>query len=443
MSILSKQETLANKVEYVIAKAKKQGATQVEVSGHHAKATDIQTRMGQIENLGFHQDKSLALNVYFDQKKGSASTTDFDETALNHVIEKACAIAKYTQDDIYSGLADKQLLAWDYPDLDLYHPWDIDVPEIVEQMIACEQKALSQDKRLTNSDGMSFASGSTLHIYGNSNDFIGHYATSSHSFSCSLVAESNGAKERDYEYTVDRLPEKLDTFANVATLAANKVIKRLDARSLTPRQTPVMFVPTLARGIFSNFLAGISGRNLYNEASFLLGKLNQVIMPSWLNIHEEPFVLQGLASSPFDAEGVKPQPRHLINQGCLQGYLLNSYSARRLGMQTTANAGGAHNILVEHSDINFDGLVKQMHTGLIVTELLGHGVNLVNGNYSRGAAGFWVENGEIAYPVHEITIAGNLADMLLGIRAIANDIDKRGTIQTGSILIDNMTVAGS
>lgn len=443
MSILSKQETLSNKVQYIIAKAKELGATQVEVAGHYGKAIDIQTRMGQIENLAFHQDKGLALNVYFNQKKGSASTTDFDETALNYVIEKACAIAKYTQDDTYSGLADKQLLAWDYPDLDLYHPWDVNVPQIVEKMIESEQKALSVDKCLTNSDGVSFASGSTLHFYGNSHDFMGHYATSSHSFSCSLVAESKDAKERDYEYTIGRRPEQLKAFNNVAISAANKVIKRLDARSLTPRQAPVIFIPTLARGIFSNFLAGISGRNLYNETSFLLGKLNQIIMPQWLNIYEDPFLLQGLASSPFDAEGVKSQPRQLINQGCLQGYLLNSYSARRLGMQTTANAGGAHNILVDHSDISFEAMIKQMHTGLIVTELLGHGVNLVNGNYSRGAAGFWVENGEIAYPVHEITIAGNLTDMLLGISAIANDIDKRGTIQTGSILIDKMTVAGS
>jgi len=333
-------------------------------------------------------------------------------------------------------------LAWDYQDLDLYHPWDVEVPEVIAQMIDCEKKALASDKRLINSDGLSFHSGSALHIYGNSNDFIGHYATTSHSLSCSLVAESNGNKERDYDYTVNRVPEKLVAFNDIAKSAAEKTIRRLDARSLSPRQVPVIFVPQLARGIFSQFIAGVSGRNLYNESTFLLNKLNQKIMPDWLSIHEDPFILQGMASSPFDAEGVKPKPRNVVKQGVLQGYVLGSYSARRLNMQTTANAGGIHNLLVDNSGLSFDELVKQMYKGLIVTELLGHGVNLVNGNYSRGAAGFWVENGEIAYPVHEITIAGNLTDMLLGITAIANDVDKRGAIQTGSILIDHMTVAG-
>lgn len=443
MSLSEKENLLRDKVEYAIKKAKAHGATHVEVAGHYAKATDIQIRMGQVENLEFHQDKSLGINVYFGQKKGSASTTDFDSAALDHVIEKACAIAKYTQDDIYNGLADKELLAWEYPDLDLYHPWDVDVAQMIEKLIECEQEGLALDKRLVNSDGVSFDSSSRVYIYGNSNDFIGHYKTSAHSFSCSLVAESNGDKQRDYDYTISRVAENLENFHDVAKSAAAKAIKRLDAKSLSPRQCPVIFIAPLARGIFSNFLSGISGRAQYNESSFLLNKLNQKIFPQWLNIREDAYIKQGLASSPFDAEGVKPQARDLIHQGVLQGYLLSSYSARRLNMQTTANAGGAHNILVDNSDISFDALVKQMHKGLIVTELLGHGVNLVNGNYSRGAAGFWVEDGAIVCPVHEITIAGNLTDMLLGISAIADDIDQRGAIKTGSILIDNMTVAGS
>jgi len=443
MTISQQQKIMIEQLDFCINKAKKQGVDEVEAFAHSSKGTDIEVRMAKVEKLEFFQDRSLSLTVYADNKKASVSTTDFSESSLSNLIDKACSIVKYTEMDKCNGLVDKSLLAFDYPDLDLYHPWDIKPSDIIEKLCAAEEKGLSQDKRLTNSDGVSFSSSDTLHAYANSHDFIGHYATSNHSYACCLVAKENDQMQREFDYTVNRVPSHLMNFDEVALKAGEKAINMLGAKSIKTLKAPVIFIAHQAKGILGNFLSAISGSNLYTESSFLLASLQKKVFNENINITEDPHLLQGLASSPFDADGVKLKKRKIIDDGILQGYLLSNYSAKRLKMQTTGNAGGAHNILVEDHGLDFSALVKKMHRGLIITEMMGHGVNLVTGNYSRGAAGFWVENGEIVYPVQEITVAGNLKDMLMGIKAVSNDIDKRGKIQTGSILIDQMTIAGN
>jgi PmbA protein len=442
MSILSQQSNLYDALDFLLKFAKNKGADAIEVDGFYGKNCDIQVRMGQVERLEFHQEKSISLTVFKGEKKASASTTDFNRSALEDIVNKACLLAEYTQADPYQGLADKGLLAWDYPDLDLYHPSETEPEKRIHQLIETEQYALSLDKRITNSEGTSFSASEHLIAYANSHGFIGSYPTTEYSFSCSLLAEELGKRQRDYDYTVSRRASDLSPFKDVATIAAELTLKRLNPRTLKTQEAPVIFSARLARGLLGHLLSAISGKNLYMESSFLLHQMNQRIFPTWMDIYEDPFIHRGLASSPFDSDGIMPEQKYLVEEGILKSYLLSVYSARRLGLNPTGNAGGAHNVFVKDSGIDFHALVKHMNQGFIVTELLGHGVDLVTGNYSRGASGFWVEKGEIAYPVEGVTIAGNLKEMFLNIDAIANDIDRRGKIQTGSLLIPRMTIAG-
>lgn len=426
-----------------LEQAKALGATQAEVSCHKGKGFSILVRMQEVETLEYHRDKAFSLTVYFGQKKGQASTTDFNPEAIQNVVASACRIAQLTQPDEYAGLAEPRLLAKTYPELNLYHPWPITPAEAIEQAKICEEQAKAIDKRIFNSEGVGIDTGENLMLYANSYGFMGNYLSSLYSIDCTLVAkDETGNMQRDGSYTVSRDPNKLQLLSELAKESGEKTIRRLGARRLKTCRAPVIFQAEVAKTLISYFLKAISGRALYRDASFLLNKLNQPIFPSYITIQDCPHVLKGLGSAPFDAEGVKNTDRFLVNEGVLQSYLLSSYSARRLGLQTTGHAGGAYNVYINTQLPNLESLLKQMGKGLLVTEVIGHGVNLVTGDYSQGAAGFWVENGEIQYPVEEITIAGNLSEMYQNIAAVAGDIDQRSKIQTGSILIEQMTIAG-
>ncbi|MEK9826521.1 MAG: metalloprotease PmbA, partial [Methylotenera sp.] len=375
------------------------------------------------------------------QQKGHASTSDLSRQALEDTVAAACNIAKYTAQDAFCGLADAELMAKNVPDLDLNHPWNIGVDEAIALAKTCEQAALDVDKRISNSEGASVSNGHGFFSYSNSHGFTGGYASSRHGISCSVIAESNQNMQRDYWYSTARDAADLQSASEIGRIAGVRTVRRLDARKIKTCQVPVLFEAPLASGLISSLISAISGGNLYRKSSFLLDSLGKQIASPLLSIYEDPFIKKGLASSPFDNEGVTTSARQLVDNGVLQGYVLSSYSARKLGMKTTGNAGGNHNLLVKSGTHNFDGLLKQMGTGLVVTELLGHGMNMVTGDYSRGAAGFWVENGVIVHAVEEITIASNMADMLKMIVGIGNDVLVQGSKQVGSILIERMTVA--
>jgi PmbA protein len=429
-------------VQELLRQAKSKGATAAEVSIGASHGFNVQVRMGEVETIEHNRDKGLAITVYFGQRKGSASTSDTSEEALQNTLNAACHIARFTNEDSYSGLADASLLARNYPDLDLYHPWDLTIEQAVSTAKAVEAQGLQLDKRITNSEGVNISTSSSQHIYANTHGFVGQYSSTYHSMNCSLIAQDASGMQRDYDYTNARDPNDLVSFAVVAKQAAEKTVQRLNARRLATKQAPVIFHADIAGSLLSHFISAIRGGNLYRQSSFLLDQLNKPVFASNVNITEQPHLLKAIGSAPFDSEGVATHPRELVKDGVLQGYVLDSYSARRLGMQTTGNAGGIHNLLIQTSHMNLSELLKAMDTGLLVTELLGQGVNIVTGDYSRGAAGFWVEKGEIQYPVHEITIAGNLRDMFKGLVAVGNDINARGTIRTGSIWLDKMMIAG-
>lgn len=435
-------DQLKNVVADVLQQAKKQGATSAEVGVGVDAGLSVSVRLGEVETVEFNRDRGISITVYVGQRKGTASTTDIGADAIRSTVKAACDIAKYTTEDAFAGLADPALMAKDIPDLDLDHPWAITAPEAIELAKVCEAAARVHDSRISNSEGATIATHRELQVYGNSHGFLAGYPTTEHSISCSVIAEANGAMERDYWYTLGCDAAELEAAAKVGEQAAARTVRRLGARRLTTRTAPVLFVSELARGLIGHFVAAISGGNLYRKASFLLDHAGKQIFPSFMHIHENPHVKKALGSAPFDGEGVATRARDIITDGILQGYILGSYSARKLGLVTTGNAGGVHNLFVESGEDDFNALVKKMHTGLIVTDLMGHGANIVTGDYSRGAAGFWVENGEIQYPVHEITIAGHLQNMFANIVAVGNDIDVRGTIRCGSILLPQMTIAG-
>lgn len=390
MTVLQQQEKLLTITEDLMAQAKAKEVTAAEVNAHYAQGFDVQVRLGNVERLAFHQDRGLVISVYFGNKKGTASTSDLTQDAIMQVLEKACEIAKYTEEDDCNGLANAADMAWDYEDLDLYHSWHIEPQTAIEKLTAYEQAGMSVDKRLTNSEGAELSTSDHYEVYANSHGFVGHYASSSHSLSCCLLAQDGDQMQRSYDYTTSRVPQNLLDGEIIARSAADKTLKKLGARAIKTMQTPVIFTADLARGLLNNFLSAASGRSIYMESSFLLNKLNQSIFPSFLSMQELPFIRQGLASNPFDSDGVKPQPRFLVEQGIFLSYLLGTYSAKKLNLHTTGNAGGAHNIIVSHTQapMPFVDMVKQMHQGLIVTELLGHGINLVTGDYSRGLVVF-------------------------------------------------------
>jgi PmbA protein len=433
---------IQNVVEDVLKLAKKMGATQAEASMSKVQGIAVSSRLKEVETVEFTNDGGLGITVYHGQKKGSASTADLSPQALKLTVEKAIEIAKHTSEDPFSGLADKMLMAFDYPDLNLFHPQELDTEHAIKQVIAAEEAALNVDKRITNSDGASYNANLGTKVYGNSHGLNAGYNSSRYSLSCVVIGEQDGDMQRDYSYTVDREASLLLSPQQVGREAAQFTLDRLGARKIKTGKVPVLFHREIASGLFGHFISAISGGNLYRQSSFLLDKLGQQVLPKWLNIVEKPHVMRGLASSPFDHEGVMTKDLDIVTNGQLNTYLLTSYSARKLGMQTTGHAGGIHNWYIKNSGESDQEMLAKMGTGLLVTELMGQGVNVVTGDYSRGAAGFWVENGIIQYPVHEITIAGNLADMLMNIVAIGAQTETRGAIQTGSILVDSMQVAG-
>lgn len=427
--------------EDVLKVAKQQGATAAETELSLSIGQSISVRMGETENIEYNRDKGMAVTVYFGQQKGHASTSDLSPQALKDTVAAACNIAKYTAKDEFCGLADASLIAKDVPDLDLHHPWDLSVDEAIEIAKECEAAAFAVDGRISNSEGANVSIGTGFFAYSNSHGFTGGYPTSRQGISCSVIAESGDNMQRDYWYSTARAAEDLLSAADIGRIAGERTVRRLDAKKIKTCQVPVLFEAPLASGLISSLIGAISGGNLYRKSSFLLDSLGKQVASPLLNIYEEPHLKKGLASSPFDNEGVATHPRQLIKDGVLQGYVLASYSARKLGMKTTGNAGGNHNLIVQSGSQDFARLLKQMGTGLLVTELLGHGMNMVTGDYSRGAAGFWVENGVIVHAVEEITIASNMADMLKMIVGIGNDVLVQGSKQVGSILIERMTVA--
>ncbi len=426
----------------VLKIAKQAGASSAETEVSFGTGQNVSVRLGETENIEYNRDKGMSITVYFGQQKGHASSSDLSQKALKDSVEAACNIAKYTAKDEFCGLADASLMATEIPDLDLHHPWNVSVEEAVEIAKACEAAALEVDnKRITNSEGAGVSNSEAVFAYANSHGFVGGYASTRHSMSCSVIAGEGDNMQRDYWYTSARDQLDMDSAQSVGKLAGERSIRRLGARTIQTGQYPVLFEAPLASGLISSLIGAISGGSLYRKSSFLLDSLGKQVASSLLNILENPHLKKGVASSPFDNEGVATKSRQLVENGVLQGYVLSSYSARKLGMQTTGNAGGSHNLIVQSTGQDFAGLLKLMGTGLLVTEVLGHGLNMVTGDYSRGAAGFWVESGVIAYPVEEITIAGNMKDMLSQTTAIGTDVIKNSSKLTGSILIEQMTVA--
>ncbi|RBM38334.1 metalloprotease PmbA [Vibrio tarriae] len=433
-------------LEAAVAKALEMAAASsdaAEVAITKSTGLSVSTRMCEVENVEFNSDGALGITVYRAQRKGSASTSDLSEKAIRQTVLAALDIAQYTSADPYAGPAPKELMVQDIPDLDLFHP-DEPNPDVAAQIaIAAERAALGYSKKIKQSDGGSYDSHFGIRVYGNSHGLLASYASSRHSISCSVIGEGrNGEMERDYSYTVARHRDDLWTPESVGLQAAENTVSRLDPQKLKTGQFPVMFAADVATGLIGHLVMAISGGNLYRKSSFLLDHLGKTILPTWFNISERPHVMRGLASSPFDSEGVRTQDLEIITDGVLATYLLTSYAARKMNMTPTGHAGGIHNWYVKSTGQNYQQMLKELGTGLLVTEVMGQGVNVVTGDYSRGAAGFWVENGEIKYPVSEITIAGNLKQMLQQIVAVGSDIETRSQIQTGSILIESMKVAG-
>ncbi len=430
-------------VAEVLEHAKKLGATGAEAAMSSTSGLSVSTRMGEVETIEFNQDGGLGISVYVGNHKGSASTADLNPKTLRTVVEKAIDIAKFTSDDPHNGVADKELLEFAPLDLDLYHPWDVSPEQGIELCHAAEQAALNADARIVNSDGASFSSHQGLRVYGNSHGLITGYPRTRHSISTMVIGKDGEQMQRDSAYTVARDQAGLKDAAAVGLEAASETLAKLNSKKLGTMKVPVVFRADIANSLFGHLVSAIGGGALYRKSSFLLDSLGTQVFNKCVNISERPHILKGLASSPFDSEGVKTIDREIIQGGDLQTYLLASYAARKMNMTPTGHAGGIHNWLVEQTHADLAALLKTMGTGLLVTELMGQGVNTVTGDYSRGAAGFWVENGEIQYPVSEITIAGKLQDMFKGISGIGGDIERRGGIQTGSVLIEQMQIAGS
>ena len=439
----SQEQTLRDAVSFAIETAQKSGAT-AEVGVTKVSGLSVSTRLQEIENVEFTNDGALGISVYLGQQKGNASTSDLSEEAIKNTVEAALAIAKYTSPDDCTGLADKELMAFEAPDLALYHGASVDVEQATKLALEAEKSALEYDAKIVNSNGASFNSHTGVRVYGNTHGMLQSYLSSRYSLSCSVIGGELDQLENDYEYTVSREFDALSSADWVGQNCAKKVIARLNPQKLTTREVPVIFLNDVATGLISHLTGAISGGSLYRKSSFLLDHLGKQVLPDWFQISERPHLLKRLASTPFDSEGVRTQDLEIIQDGVLQTYLLTSYSGRKMGMQSTGHAGGIHNWLVKPNLTGgLTALLRQMGTGLLVTDVMGQGVNIVTGDYSRGAAGFWVENGEIQYPVAEITIAGQLQDMLKNIVAVADDVEHRSNIQTGSILLDKMKISGN
>ena len=434
--------TLQQLAEDVLKHARLKGATACEVDVSEGFGQSVTVRCEEVETIEFNRDKGMGVTVYVGQRKGYASTSDFSLPALRQTVEAAVDIARFTAEDDCAGLADAALMAKDFPELDLYHPWALSVEEAIALASRCEAAAFDASPLVSNSEGASISTQQAHFVSANSLGFMGGYPTSRHYISCSVIAGEQDAMQRDDWYTTHRNAACLDDAAAVGRMAAQRAVKRLGGRKIKTGEFPVVFEAPLAAGLLGSLVHAASGGALYRKSSFLLDQLGKQIMPSFINIVERPHLPCGLGSSAFDNDGLATRDRDVVVGGVLQGYFLSTYTARKLGMQSTANAGGSHNLIIEPGSCDLDGLLAQMGRGLLVTELLGHGINYVTGDYSRGAAGFWVENGKIVHPVEEITIAGNVKAMFAGIQAVGRDVLVRGTKQTGSILIDRMTIAG-
>ncbi len=436
------QAQLEGLVEQILAESKQLGATSVEAALSIESGLSVNARMGEVETVEHNHDKGLGVTVYFDQRKGSASTSDFGDEAIRDTVAAACRIARYTAEDEYAGLADASLMAKDVVDLDLNHPWEITPERAIDLALESENAARSYDERIVNSEGASVSSHQSYRVYGNSHGFIGAYGGTRHGISCCVVGQEHDAMQRDYWYTSSRDACGLEAPDMVGRKAAERTVKRLGARRMKTRSAPVIFSAELASSLISSYLSAVRGGAQYRKSSFLLDCAGEQVFPEFVQINENPLLPRGLSSAPFDREGVATRDRELVTNGVSQGYILDSYSARRLALQTTANAGGTRNVFVSHGDDDLYALCRKMDTGLLITDMMGHGTNMVTGDYSRGAAGYWVEKGEIQYPVEELTVAGNLKQMFMDIIAIGNDVDERGNVRSGSILLDKMTIAG-
>jgi len=436
------QPELERIVEQALALARQRGATAAEAGVGVSSGLSVTVRLGEVETLEYQRDRSLGVTIYVGQRKGSASTANLTPSAVEETVAKALSIASFTAEDDYAGLPDAALMARELPDLELCHPWDIDAPGAIELARRCEAAGLAVDARIRNSEGASVATHRKMRVFGNSHGFVGGYPSTSHSVSCVVLGQTNGDMQRDYWYTAARDWRPLEDVEDVGRKAAGRALERLGADKLPTRKAPVLFAPEVGRGLIGHFVGAIAGGAQYRHTSFLLDAAGQQVFPSAVSLVERPHLLSALGSAPFDGEGVATRDRDLVVGGVLTGYLLDAYSARKLGLTTTGNAGGVHNLVVLGERLDHDALLHQLGTGLLVTEMMGQGVNPVTGDYSRGAAGFWVENGAIDRPVHEITVAGNLRDMYRGIVALGDDEDRRGAIHCGSILIEQMTIAG-
>ncbi len=426
----------------VLAYARERGATAAETEASEGFGQGVTVRHGEVETIEYNRDKGRGVSVYIGKQRGHASTSDFSAQALRDTVDAALSIARLTASDQFSGLADADLLATDTPELDLYHPWNIDVEQAMELARSCEDAAFAADPKVSNSEGASVSVQQSHFAYGNSNGFLGGYPSSRHSIVCAVIAGKDDSMQRDDWYTTARSAADLDAATEVGTRAGKRAARRVGARRVATAKVPVLFEAPVASGLLGHFVAAVSGGSLYRKSSFLLDSLGKPVFSSNVQIHDRPHIPKGLASGPFDDEGVATRSRDIVQKGVLQGYFLGSYSARKLGLRSTGNAGGNHNLSMDSTDGDLSDLLIMMGTGLLVTDLLGQGINMVTGDYSRGAAGFWVEGGNISHPVQEITVAGNLKDMFRNIVAIGSDVVVRGSRQCGSVLVEGMTVAG-
>lgn len=439
---LARLDRLSDLARDLLARARAQGATQAEVGCDEDRGLNVNVRMGEVESVESTRNRSIDVTVYFGQRKGSASTADLRSESLEATVAQACAIARHTEDDAASGLAEAQLMATDLREFDSWHPWALEADEAVDLALACEAGGRDADSRIVNSDGASVSTSESIGVYANSHGFLGRERDTHHSISCALIAGEGDAMQRDYWYSYALAREDLESPAAIGRRAAERTLSRLEPRSFATGDVPVLFHAEVARSLIGHLLGAVSGGSLYRRASFLLDSVGTQVLPDWCTIRERPFLMRGLNSSAYDAEGVATREADLVRGGILERYLLGSYSARKLGLQTTGNAGGVSNLDVSANAGDLKDMLRGMGTGLLVTQLMGQGVNAITGDYSRGAAGFYIENGEIVYPVDGITIAGNLRKMLQGIEAIGTDVDSRSHIRTGSILVGRMTVAG-
>lgn len=435
-------DRLAEIAGRLLERARAAGADQAEVSCSEETGLNVGVRMGEVETVESTRDRGVALTVYFGGRKGSASTADLHEGSLAATVDQAVAIARHTEHDPAAGLADPELIARELREFDTWHPWALQPEQAVELALACEQAGREADVRLENSDGASVGTGGGVTVYANSHGFVGRERSTRHSLGCALIAGRGDGMQRDGWYTIGVAADELDAAAEVGREAAARALSRLDPRQVPTGRYPVLFSAEVARSLLGHLLGAVSGGALYRRASFLLDSAGTRLFPEWFSIHELPFLPRGFRSASFDAEGVATRESPLVEAGVLQRYILGSYSARRLGLQTTANSGGVHNLQVASNAGDQASLIAGMGRGVLVTELMGQGVNTITGDYSRGAAGFWVENGRISHPVDGFTIAGNLKEMFAGIEAVGSDVDPRSHLRTGSILVGQMTVAG-